>query len=353
MPYRYSRRARADRSSAGGSLWTRRPQSPGCERVQLTYDYRAAGGRPGSQPVSYEALSYTHTARRRGRSRAAARREDTQLPPGDAIRARARWRSQLRAAAGSEAAFVQRGARVSAHRRLRVLARPAAPGPDSVDDFLFNTRAGFCGHYASAFALLMRGAGVPARVVTGYLGGEWNPIGGYFLVRQSDAHAWAEVWLAGRGWTRIDPTAVVAPERLRRGILDLLPGALYRPRRLLHASAVAAATAAALGCRQSWWNEHVVKFDHSTPARPAEPSGNPRPDVRSLGWAFAAALLRLAHAHRLAQSGVARAAAAARCRLECATCACAASSRALRRAAPAHQGPLELRRHGERRRARI
>ena len=68
---------------------------------------------------------------------------------------------------------------------------------------------------------MMRAAGVPARVVTGYLGGEWNPVGGYLIVRQSEAHAWTEVWLDGQGWTRIDPTAVVAPERLQRGV--------YRP----------------------------------------------------------------------------------------------------------------------------
>src|SRR5262249_58455899 len=82
---------------------------------------------------------------------------------------------------------------------------------DSVDDFLLNTRSGFCGHYASAFVTLMRGAGIPARVVTGYLGGEWNPIGEYFIVRQSDAHSWAEVWVEGKGWLRVDPTAVVEP----------------------------------------------------------------------------------------------------------------------------------------------
>src|SRR6202008_3047154 len=79
---------------------------------------------------------------------------------------------------------------------------PPPLGFQSVDDFLFNTHSGFCGHYASAFVSLMRAVGIPARVVTGYLGGEWNPVGGYLLVRQSDAHAWVEVWLQGRGWGR-------------------------------------------------------------------------------------------------------------------------------------------------------
>ena len=89
---------------------------------------------------------------------------------------------------------------------------------DSVDDFLFNTRRGFCEHFASAFTVLARAAGIPARVVTGYQGGEYNPMGGYLLVRQSDAHAWSEVWLEGRGWVRVDPTAAVAPERVERGL---------------------------------------------------------------------------------------------------------------------------------------
>lgn len=92
-----------------------------------------------------------------------------------------------------------------------------------VDDFLFNTRSGFCEHYASAFTVLMRAAGIPARVVTGYLGGEINPVGEYILVRQADAHAWTEVWFADTGWTRIDPTAAVSPSRVERGIASALP----------------------------------------------------------------------------------------------------------------------------------
>lgn len=86
------------------------------------------------------------------------------------------------------------------------------------DRFLFETRAGFCEHYASTFTVLMRLAGIPSRVVTGYLGGQYNDIGDYYLIRQSDAHAWSEVWLKGEGWVRIDPTAAIAPERVQRQI---------------------------------------------------------------------------------------------------------------------------------------
>jgi len=94
---------------------------------------------------------------------------------------------------------------------------PPPLGRDSVDDFLFGTKRGFCEHFAAAFVVLMRAAGIPARVVTGYQGGYFNPVGDYLLVRQSDAHAWAEVWRAGRGWMRVDPTAAVSPTRVEFG----------------------------------------------------------------------------------------------------------------------------------------
>lgn len=97
------------------------------------------------------------------------------------------------------------------------LSPPPLPG-DSVDDFLFDSRRGFCEHYASAFTVLMRAAGIPARIVTGYQGGLWNKLGDYFMVRQADAHAWSEVWVQGRGWVRVDPTAAVAPERVESGL---------------------------------------------------------------------------------------------------------------------------------------
>lgn len=100
--------------------------------------------------------------------------------------------------------------------------RPPALGDDSVDEFLFGTRRGFCEHYAGSFALLMRAAGIPARVVTGYQGGEYNNVGNYLIVRQSDAHAWTEVWLENKGWVRIDPTAAVSPSRIEQGLDDAL-----------------------------------------------------------------------------------------------------------------------------------
>lgn len=100
---------------------------------------------------------------------------------------------------------------------------PSLLGENPIDEFMFRTRSGFCEHYASGFVTLMRAAGVPARIVTGYQGGEINPVGNYLIVRQSDAHAWAEVWLGRRGWVRVDPTAAVSPDRIEIGMDAALP----------------------------------------------------------------------------------------------------------------------------------
>src|SRR4029078_7478890 len=93
---------------------------------------------------------------------------------------------------------------------------------DPVDTFLFDTRRGFCEHYASAFVVMLRAAGISARVVTAYQGGEINPRGGYMIVRQSDAHAWAEAIVDGH-WQRFDPTAAVAPSRIDGGLYGSVP----------------------------------------------------------------------------------------------------------------------------------
>jgi len=105
--------------------------------------------------------------------------------------------------------------------------RPPLLEYDRVDEFLFETKQGFCEHYASAFAVMMRAAGIPARIVLGYQGGEYNPVGDYVIVHQRNAHAWTEVWRQGQGWTRIDPTAAVSPLRIIEGIESALPGHIF------------------------------------------------------------------------------------------------------------------------------
>uniref|UniRef100_UPI00293D7169 transglutaminase family protein n=1 Tax=Janthinobacterium sp. TaxID=1871054 RepID=UPI00293D7169 len=132
------------------------------------------------------------------------------------------WAARLRGAASPEAAIAG-VLRAFREQDYRYTLQPPLLGRDAVDEFLFDSKAGFCEHYAGAFVVLMRAMGVPARVVTGYQGGEANPLDDYLTVRQSDAHAWAEVWLAGRGWLRVDPTAAVAPERVEGGLARALP----------------------------------------------------------------------------------------------------------------------------------
>ena len=126
----------------------------------------------------------------------------------------AQWRQRY---GNDEAAIVRAALNLFHDGGFRYTLAPAPLGRDAVDDFLFDTHEGFCEHYSSAFTVLMRAAGIPARVVTGYQGGYWNKYGNYLLVRYSDAHAWSEVWLAGRGWVRVDPTGAVRPERVSLG----------------------------------------------------------------------------------------------------------------------------------------
>ncbi|MCB1843849.1 MAG: DUF3488 domain-containing transglutaminase family protein, partial [Halioglobus sp.] len=124
----------------------------------------------------------------------------------------------LRAEAGNDQLFIDRVLQRFHEQEYFYTLQPPALGRNAIDEFLFDTRRGFCEHYASAFAVMMRAAGIPSRIVLGYQGGEWNPLGKHLIVRQSDAHAWTEVWLPNRGWLRVDPTAAVAPERIESGM---------------------------------------------------------------------------------------------------------------------------------------
>lgn len=144
-----------------------------------------------------------------------------QLPPDTNIggnkRARAlaaSWRQDI----DSDEAIMRKALSMFRNQKFYYTLLPPLLGDNQVDEFLFDTLQGFCEHYSSSFVFLMRSAGIPARVVTGYLGGKTNLVGNYMIVRQSDAHAWAEVWLKDRGWIRADPTASVSPERINSGI---------------------------------------------------------------------------------------------------------------------------------------
>jgi transglutaminase-like putative cysteine protease len=194
------------------------------------------------------------------------------------------WRAEL---GGDDAAIIER-ALYWFNREFSYSLVPPLLGLHSVDEFLFETREGFCEHYASAFAVLMRAAGIPTRVVTGYLGGEYNALGGFWQVLQSDAHAWNEVWLEGRGWVRVDPTAAVAPERVfsDRGAVSLVGG-----------ERVARPWWAGVRDVRDWighrWINAVLNFNALAQREVLEPFGVPDADWRDLGLALMAVFLVL------------------------------------------------------------
>nr|WP_309261931.1 DUF3488 and transglutaminase-like domain-containing protein [Lysobacter arvi] len=203
----------------------------------------------------------------------AVRRLALSLPEGFNPRTVALARQWRAEAGGNDAAIVDRALAWIRGEFAYTLDTPLL-GRHTVDEFLFDQKAGFCEHFSSSFVVLMRAAGIPARVVTGYTGGYRNPLGDYWLVRRSDAHAWAEVWLRGRGWVRVDPTAAVAPERIYDTLDSRALGAtgLQGVRSLFDVS--------------DWvrrgWNDFVVSFDAQRQQRMLSPLGVEQLDWRTL-----------------------------------------------------------------------
>ena len=138
---------------------------------------------------------------------------------------------------------------------------------NSIDQFLFETRRGFCEHYASAFAVLMRYAGIPSRIVLGYLGGDYNPLNKQYSIDQSMAHAWTEVWLDGKGWTRVDPTASIAPERVEKNLASALKGQANLPCHLKSDSAVLDSIRQLFDAVDSKWNQWVIDYNETNQKR--------------------------------------------------------------------------------------
>ena len=187
---------------------------------QMTEDFETVAVRPVQERRRYSMRSYPRG--RMVRMSLEQRALALELPSDRHPRAKAlaaRWLAQASDARAVVAMALTYFNRQSFYYTLQPPPLPA----DSVDQFLFESRRGFCEHYSAAFTVLMRAAGIPARIVTGYQGGRYNELGEYLVVRQRDAHAWAEVWIPDLGWTRVDPTAAVAPERIQRGVDAVIP----------------------------------------------------------------------------------------------------------------------------------
>lgn len=195
------------------------------------------------------------------------RQQALELPEGANPRTRElidRWRSET----PDDAALVRRVLDHFNQEEFHYALDAPLLGRHPVDEFLFETRMGFCEHYASSFAVMMRMAGIPSRIVTGYMGGWYNPLGDYYLVRQSDAHAWAEIWLPTGGWTRVDPTAAVSPLRIQQGSL----GALSQPRHLLDYTWLRGMRNS-IDIVQQRWNDWVIEYGARQQARLFSPFG--------------------------------------------------------------------------------
>ncbi len=239
-----------------------KPQASGLAARQ-TAELQWLSDRPVTDLLRYRAQSYIDF--RHGPLQYAVGLQDyLDLPDGFNPRTRALGEQLRREANGDGTALVAAALERLRRGGYRYTLEPGVFGVHSADEFWFDRKQGFCEHIAASFVILLRAAGVPARVVTGYQGGERNALDGYFVVRQSDAHAWAEVWLAGRGWVRVDPTGAVAPGRI---------GALQRlqaPR-----GAIAGALLGTLSpdltlrLRAAWdaanngWNQWVLNYTQS------------------------------------------------------------------------------------------
>jgi len=227
-------------------------------RMGSDYQLRTFPGTPRGTRLDYRLASYT-------RFRAleplgeAEREMFRRLPPESSPRTRELVQGWLADNPEPEQ-LIERGMDYLRSQPFFYTLTPLALREQPVDEFLFDTREGFCEHYASAFTVMMRVAGLPARIVTGYQGGELNGVGGYYIIRQSDAHAWTEVWLEGRGWVRVDPVSAVAPERVALGSWrsalagERVPGSAFGRLQWVRRALLVWDAAA------TYWNEWVIGY---------------------------------------------------------------------------------------------
>jgi transglutaminase-like putative cysteine protease len=188
----------------------------------VSADYHLYAVRPVNNRVRYEMTSLLNASFGEVENQHALNRA-LQQPPRSNPRAQALGRSLREKHGGNPVAIANEMLTLFRGQEFRYTLEPPLLGEHPVDEFLFSTRAGFCEHYASAFAVVMRAAQVPARIVTGYQGGDFSALGNYLIVRQADAHAWTEIWLKDRGWVRVDPTSAVSPLRVDTGISAAVP----------------------------------------------------------------------------------------------------------------------------------
>ncbi len=254
-----------------GARWLFALDRPELDAADVRGSHRQAGGILQSNSPILKRLQYEVISRLENRQatlpaeqRELATRQPARISP-HVQKLVTDWRAAYR----GDRELVEAALHYFRHERFTYTLQPGTyDSADPLDEFLFERRTGFCEHYAAAFATLMRVAGLPSRVVLGYHGGEYNARGRYVIVRQSDAHAWCEVWLKGEGWERVDPTEMIAPERLSSGLDSFLES------RAAAAPDATAPSAAATGWRElrrelrlAWdnvnyqWDLRILGFD--------------------------------------------------------------------------------------------
>ena len=274
------------------------------ERPALRDDLHWQTRQPLTERVRVQAqafLTLRHVGAKAADADSRVKDDERTLPAGVHPRTRA-WAAALRAQPGLADAPPQRfpvlaSEAVLAHIRRAGYAYTLAPGlpgdTDAVDSFWLDQREGFCEHYAAAYVVVMRALGVPARIVTGYQGGRLNPVDGLLEIRQSDAHAWAEIWLPDAGWTRVDPTAAVAPERIRLG------QRLRAPPGLIAGTLAQVDPALVERLRQLWgaadhrWNDWVLQYGRQRQQDLLRDIGWDAPDLYSAARTLLTALATL------------------------------------------------------------
>ncbi len=256
------------------------PSTWSLKKITMGSQHQLAREHPIDQRIVYDAVSYIEYQSDIEKADIFPRRS-LHLPEGSNPRTH-ELATSMYAAAGSKSAFVEAVLQKFHQEDYYYTLEPPVLGNNAVDAFLFDTQQGFCEHYASAFAVMMRSVGIPARIVLGYQGGEMNPMSDQLIVRQSDAHAWTEVWIEGHGWYRVDPTAAVAPERIDAGMSgSMLNGAgaawgLLAPSAFLHK----------LGL--SWdainakWNDLVLGYGPENQSKLMQWLGMQEPDWRKM-----------------------------------------------------------------------
>lgn len=257
------------------------PQGAGLEAF-MNAELVWQGGKPVVDLLRYRAQS--HLQFRHGPTlRAAVLPHYSDLPPGFNPRT-AQLGQQLMREHPDRPAQVRAALELLRTGGYAYTLDPGVYGTHTADEFWFDRKEGFCEHIASAFAVLMRSMHIPARVVTGYQGGEPNPVDGYWTVRQSDAHAWTEVWLEGRGWVRVDPTGMVAPGRV--GSLQRLaaPQGVFAGAINAMNPTLAAQMRAAWEALNNSWNQWVLNYTQSKQLDLLRDLGFDSPSWEDLGY---------------------------------------------------------------------